>query len=111
LTPVSFKPVTMKVGGVGVRVAPDLVASEGKKTKYLFLNPTLTALDPEVARRIIEISYDLLSRAGVAIGYGDVEIIDLPANRCVTNPKKPRSSVLKTATSNGQWIVQLWPII
>ncbi|MBS0204432.1 MAG: hypothetical protein JSS49_16130 [Planctomycetes bacterium] len=98
-------------GGVDLRLHPDLETLEGATVRYSAVNYTLQPVDPELARRTLELMYWLLDLRGIALNPGDCELIDLQAAVTHINNKVPRVRTIKNAQQNLLAINQLWPII
>lgn len=110
-TPV--KPVNVSANryGTDIRLFPDLAALENGSEKIVLFNFTIAPTDPELARRTLELSYWLHTRAGSSLIPTSFEYVDLQANVVHINNRQPRATIIRNAEANLRAITQLWPII
>lgn len=111
LKPVAPQTFAIARNGVDVRLHPDVDAYDGSTRKYILVNYTLVPVDPDLARRTLELMYWLLDELGIRLAITDCELIDLQTGNVFVNSKKLRSTVIKNALQNLRIVNQLWPII
>ncbi|MGO4220539.1 hypothetical protein AB4Y64_01545 [Lysobacter sp. TAF61] len=99
-----------ELGGVELRLSPDLFAYEGDEERFIYFNFKAEQLDPEVARMTLEIAHWLLEQNGVEVKPQQLEFIDLFTG--VLHPgKKRRARTIKLLTDNAKLIESMWPTI
>lgn len=97
--------------GVDLRFHPDILATEGTKTKFILVNYTQAPIDEELARITLELMYWMLRKSGEKLAIRDCEIFDLASKKTIVESRKPRKGTLKNAENNLRVIAHLWPII
>ncbi len=111
LRPVKPTTYVIKQNNVDIRLHPDLEAYDGTSRKFILINYSLTAVEPDLVRRTLELMYWLLDSYGLQLRPVDCEIIDLKSGLLYTNNRSPRSTIIRNADQNLLVINQLWPII
>lgn len=98
------------LGGVELRMSPDLFAYEGSEERYIYFNFKAEQFDAETARMTLEIAHWLLDQNGIKVKPEQLEFIDLFTG--VLYPgKKPRIKTIKLLKDNAKLIESMWPTI
>ena len=111
LVPFGSATVQHTLQNCDIRLFPDLSAAENNRNKFFLINFSQFPVDPDYARRALELSYWLHNSAGLGSRYGDFEFIDVTGQTIYRNNRRPRATVVRNATQNITVINQLWPIV
>ena len=98
--------------GAKVSLRPDIegVAADGR-TKFILLHCDKSPIDAGLARRVLELSYQLLDDSGVVLDFEDCELFCLESGTVHRNPKRPRIPTVRRAEKDLKTIIRLWPAI
>lgn len=98
------------LGGLELRLSPDLVAHEGDEERFIYFNFKAEQYDSESAKMTLEIAHWLLEENGVEAAPEQVEFIDLFTGT-LYKVKRRRARTIRLLEENAKLIESLWPTI
>jgi len=96
--------------GVELRLSPDLRVRENGESKIIYLNCKTDAIDPELARRTLEIGHWVFEANGNDLPMKKFEYVDLAADRTYSF-KTRRVKTISAAAESTKIIGALWPTL
>ena len=107
LIPKPNRRFSISIGDVELRLSPDLQANENGELRVIYFNCKVGAYRPEVAHRLLEIAYVILSRNGMQVRPDQIEFCDLFTGY-VHTITKVRESTLRMLDDEAAMIVKVW---
>lgn len=98
------------VGGLELRLSPDLFAFEGDEERFIYFNFKAKQYDPEAAKMTLEIAHWLLEQVGVEVAPQQIEFIDLFTG-VLYKINRRRGKTIKLLNDNAKLIQRMWPAI
>ncbi|MFC5569357.1 hypothetical protein ACFPN1_04640 [Lysobacter yangpyeongensis] len=104
------KQYQLDVGGLELRLSPDLFAYEGNEERFIYFNYKAKQYDAEAAKMTLEIAHWLLEEVGFKVEPRQVEFIDLFTGT-LHKISRRRSKTIKLLSENAKLIQRMWPAI
>lgn len=108
LTVQSFGTLRADFHGVILKYTPDLVALDSQKNAHILYNCRQVAIEPDVAKRTLELIQWILSTNNVNLTNIGLEYVDLVFRKRIHTIQRIRSQTLGRAQRSARVIVQLW---
>lgn len=102
--------INATIDNVTLRLSPDLRLVEHGTPSIVYLNCRGRAIDPDTARRTLEIAHWVLERTGEPIQISQLEYVDLFRNTSFTY-KTRRLKTIAALKQNAMIIDALWPTL
>lgn len=102
--------ISASIDNVTLRLSPDLRLVEHGTPSVVYLNCRGRAVDPDAARRTLEIAHWVLEETGEPIKISQLEYVDLFRNTSYTF-KTRRLTTISTLKQNARIIDALWPAL
>ncbi len=110
LRPAPHKRLYAAIGGLELRLSPDLIALEGDEERFIYFNFKAEQYDAESAKMTNEIAHWLLEENGLEVKPKQIEFIDLFTGVLYKLAKRRKRTIALLA-ENAKLIENLWPAI
>ena len=97
-------------GSVDITVRFDLAGTESGRSRYIFFNTRVAAIDKETADTTLEIAHWVMQRDGNSVALSDLEYVDLVGGK-IFRRKQQRKTTIAKMRSNIRVIDALWPTL